>query len=130
MTDKVESIRKEIERRIRCLKVYKGQGVVLVAGVKDHLRDLLSFIDSMQEDDVPEYSCFETIYKCGKKPHWNVGDTLAFYEFYSDREGENVLGKVTKVELMKDIEDWFYTFEDGSVWDEESLLNEETYKKK
>ena len=83
-----------------------------------------------KEDDVPEYSYFETIYKCGKKPHWNVGDTLAFYEFYSDREGENILGKVAKVEVNEEVDDWLYTFEDGSIYDEETLLNEETYKKK
>lgn len=76
-----------------------------------------------------EYSCFETTYKCGRKPHWNVGDTLAYYEFYSDREGEHILGKITKVEFDEEQCDWFYTFEDGSVYDEQSLLEEQTYKK-
>jgi len=64
-----------------------------------------------------------------QKPHWNVGDTLAYYGFYSDREGECVLGKVTNVEFNEEQCDWFYTFEDGSVYDEQSLLEDQTYKK-
>ena len=67
--------------------------------------------------------------KDDQQPHWNVGDTLAYYGFYSDREGECVLGKVTKVEFDKEQCDWFYTFEDGSVYDEQSLLEDQTYKK-
>ena len=47
----------------------------------------------------------------------------------SDREGECVLGKVTKVEFDEEQCDWFYTFEDGSICDEQSLLEEQTYKK-
>ena len=77
----------------------------------------------------PEYSCFETTYQCGKKPRWNIGDILAYYEFYSDREGEYVLGKVTKAEYDEEQCDWFYTLESGRVYDEQSLLEEETYKK-
>ena len=64
-----------------------------------------------------------------QNPHWNVGDTLAYYGFYSDREGECVLGKVTNVEFDEEQCDWFYTFEDGSVYDEQSLLEDQTYKK-
>ena len=64
-----------------------------------------------------------------QKPHWNVGDTLAYYGFYSDREGECVFGKVTNVEFDEEQCDWFYTFEDGSVYDEQSLLEDQTYKK-
>jgi len=86
-------------------------------------------VKEMEEYKQPEYSCSETIYKCGKKPHWNIGDILAYYEFYSDREGECVLGKVINVELNEEQGDWFYTFEDGDQYYEASLLENETYKK-
>jgi len=54
---------------------------------------------------------------------------LAYYEFYSNREGECVLGKVINVELNEEQGNWFYTFEDGDQYDEASLLENETYKK-
>ena len=95
----------------------------------DYMIRFKNIIDSMKTDVQPEHSCIESVYQCGKKPHWNVGDTLAYYEFYSDREGECVLGKVTKVEFDEEQCDWFYTFEDGSVYDEQSLLEDQTYKK-
>ena len=88
--------------------------------------------DSLLEEskkEQPEYSFIESTYRCGKKPRWNIGDTLAYYEFTSDCEGERVLGKITDVELDEDIEDWVYIFEDGYRCDEESLLSDETYKK-
>lgn len=95
---------------------------------------LIPFIDTLEVKEVveckqPEYSYFKTTYQCGKKPRWNIGDTLAYYEFYTDREGEHVLGKVTKVDFDKEQCDWFYTLEGGSVYDEQSLLEDETYKK-
>jgi hypothetical protein len=80
------------------------------------------------EDMQPEYSRIEHLYQCGKKPRWNIGDTLAFYEVYSDSEGEYELGKVTKVKFDEEQCDWVYTFEDGSAYDEESLLVDQTYK--
>lgn len=83
----------------------------------------------MNDDVQPEHSYIESVYRCGKKPHWNIGDTLAYYEFYSNREGECELGKVIKVKFDEEQCDWFYTFEDGSVYDEQSLLEDETYKK-
>lgn len=92
-------------------------------------REHVSPQKQQQEDEQPEYSFIETIYRCGKNPRWNIGDTLAYYEFTSDSEGEFVLGKVTNVEFDKEYEDWLYTFEDGSQYDEESLLSDKTYKK-
>ena len=86
-------------------------------------------VKEVEECKQPEYGYFETTYQYGIKPRWNIGDTLAYYEFYTDREGEYVLGKVTKVDFDKEQCDWFYTFEDGKVSDEQSLLEEETYKK-
>lgn len=128
MNKQVEQIRAEIERQ----KDVFRPSIASINGnsAKVVLQDLLNFIDDMEEEDQqPEYSCFETIYKRGKKTHWNIGDTLAFYESYSDKEGECVLGKVTRVELEEEEDDWFYTFEDGNVYDEQSLLEDKTYKK-
>ena len=128
MNKQVEQIRAEIERQ----KDVFRPSIASINGssVKIVLQDLLNFIDDMEEEvQQPEYSCIETTYKCGKKPHWNIGDTLAYYEFYSDREGEYVLGKVTNVEFDEEQCDWFYTFENGSICDEQSLLEDQTYKK-
>lgn len=83
----------------------------------------------IEKKEQPEHSFIATIYRCGKNPHWSIGDTLAYYEFTSDCEGEIVLGKVTNVEFDEEYDDWLYTFEDGDQCDEESLLNYETYKK-
>lgn len=128
MNKQVEQIRAEIERQ----KDIFRPSIASINGnsTKVVLQDLLNFIDDIEEEEQqPEHDYFETIYKCGKKPHWNIGDTLAYYEFYSDREGECVLGKVTKVEFDEEQCDWFYTFEDGSLSDEQSLLEDQTYKK-
>lgn len=83
------------------------------------------------EDVQSEHSRIESIYQCGKKPRWNVGDTLAHHVFYSDRRGECVWGKVVKIEFDDEEKrcDWFYTFEDGIGVYEELLLEEQTYKK-
>ena len=67
-------------------------------------------------------------YKRGKEPRWKVGDTLAYYECYNDYEGEVVYGKVTKIELDEDLDDWLYCFDDN-CWDsEECMLDNETYR--
>jgi len=115
----------EIERRITTYKNVSGEDRRI-----DDLISLKNFLDTLEvvEYKQPEYSYFE--YQFGIKPRWNIGDTLAYYEFYTDREGEYVLGKVTKVDFDKEQCDWFYTFENGSIYDEQSLLEEETYKKK
>lgn len=100
-------------------------------GYKDALYKINTLeVKDVQEYEQPDYSCFETTYKCGKKPHWNVGDTLAYYEFCSDREGEHVLGKVANVRFDEEQSDWIYTFEGGRLYEEELLLEDETYKKK
>lgn len=125
----------EIKRQLSAIDNFPELTATQVAvseGNKVILTKLLSSLDNLEVKEVveceqPEHSCFE--YQCGKKPHWNIGDTLAYYEFYTDREGEHVLGKVTKVDFDKEQCDWFYTFKDGSVYDEQSLLEDETYKK-
>ena len=127
MTDK-ETILAEIER---LRGEYKSDRHERYAA-KCVLDKIIHFINSLPEEpevENPEYSFIETIYRCGKKPNWNIGDTLAYYKFTSNEEGEIVLGKITNVELDEEYEDWFYTFEDGYQVEEESLLINETYKK-
>lgn len=81
-----------------------------------------------EEDEQPEYGYLSTEYVHGKKSRWNVGDVLAYYICTSNEEGEYPIGKITNVEFDEE-DGWVYTFEDGSVWDEQSLFEEEAYKK-
>lgn len=89
-------------------------------------KDALSLIISLQQEQ-PEYGYLSTEYVNGKKSRWNAGDVLAYYVCTSNEEGEYLLGKIINVEFDED--GWVYTFEDGSVWDEQSLVEEEVYKK-
>lgn len=66
----------------------------------------------------------------GEKPKFKVGDNLAFYEFYHDYEGEELLGKVKSVELDKEEDDWTYEFENGYWCTERSLIDDEAYIKR
>ena len=97
-------------------------------GFQQAVKIMLGMLTEISNEETPEHSVIEKTYVCGKKPRWNVGDTLAYYEFYSDREGEYVLGKITDVKLDEDETDWVYTFDDGDIYDERSLLEEETYR--
>ena len=80
-----------------------------------------------EQDEQPEYGYLSTEYINGKKSRWNAGDVLAYYVCTSNEEGEYLLGKIVNVEFDED--GWVYTFEDESVWDEQSLVEEEAYKK-
>lgn len=82
-----------------------------------------------EEYQRPKHSYHETIYHCGTEPTWKVGDVLAEYEFYTDREGEYVYGKVIDIRMNEDETDWVYTFEDGSMENECTLIHEQAYKK-
>ena len=75
----------------------------------------------------PEHSHY--VYIRGEKPKFNVGDNLAFYEFYNDYEGEQLLGNVKSVEYAAYLDDWTYTFENGTWYTEEELISEEAYIK-
>lgn len=90
--------------------------------------ELLSHLRINQEP-VTNYGYIEEVYHRGKDPLWNVGTTLAQYEFYSDREGELVLGEITDVKLDETGEVWLYTFKDGGFAYENDLLSEEAYIK-
>jgi hypothetical protein len=84
-------------------------------------------METNNEVQKPKHSYFETIYHCGSESMWKVGDILAMYEFYSDREGEHVFGEVINVEM--DGDDWCYTFKNGNIMYEADLISEQTYKK-
>lgn len=125
----VEKIKKEINR----LKEYytKLQEEKAVYDIAIFFADdLLEYIEKLEEESVPQHSYSETIYHVGKEPRWKIGDNLAYYQFYSDYEGEYDFGKITNVEFNEEYEDWYYTFEDGDTCSEEELIREEAYKKK
>ena len=126
LLNKLEEIQTEYKRRMHDAQA--KEDYIFASGLCGATARIIKLVKD-DEDVQPEHSCIKSVYQCGKKPHWNVGDTLAYYGFYSDREGECVLGKVTKVEFDEEQCDWFYTFEDGSLSDEQSLLEDQTYKK-
>ena len=88
-------------------------------------------IKIVKTDERPETSSF--IYVAGKNPKFKVGDVIAVYRFYSDYEGEDVYGTVSKVEFDEEIEDWVYYFsgKKGEYFEtEETLIQEQAYVKK
>ena len=70
------------------------------------------------------------VYVCGTSPLFSVGDVLAIYEFYHDYEGEMVLGKVKNISFDEDYDDWLYELDDGDFYCENTLLEDEAYRKK
>ena len=97
---------------------------------------LLSFLNTLEVKEIettktPKHSYFETIYHCGAEPIWKVGDILATYECYSDREGEYVYGEV--IDVKNGENDWIYTMKGdlGEYEDvcEKELISQEAYKK-
>lgn len=91
----------------------------------------LQHIDSLQQeqpDEQPEYGYLYTEHVHGKKSRWSVGDVLAYYISTSTQEGEYLLGKIVNVEFDEE-DGWIYTFEDDGASDEQSLVEEGTYKK-
>lgn len=81
-----------------------------------------------EQEEQPEYGYLSTEYVQGRKSRWNVGDVLAKYICTSNEEGEYPIGKIVNVEFDEE-DGWVYTFEDESAWDEQSLVEEEFYKK-
>ena len=90
-------------------------------------------VKDIETPKVPKHSYFETIYHCGTEPMWKIGDTLAVYEFYSDREGEHVYGKVVDVRNDETYDDWVYTMKRdfGEYEDmcENELISQQAYRK-
>ncbi len=94
---------------------------------KSEIIDIITSLQQEESEEQPEYGYLSTEYIQGRKSRWNVGDVLAQYICTSNEEGEYPIGKIVNVEF--DEEGWVYTFEDESVWDEQSLVEEEVYKK-
>lgn len=92
------------------------------------IKKLITSLQQEQPDEQPEYGYLSTEYVYGKKSRWSVGDVLAYYICTSNEEGEDVLGKIVNVEFNEE-DEWIYTFEDESTWDEQSLVEEGAYKK-
>lgn len=91
---------------------------------KEEVDEMYNFLNSQKYQ---EHSSIG--YTRGKEPRWKVGDTLAYYECCSDHEGEVLYGKVIKIELDEELDDWYYCFDD-ECWDsEECMLENETYVK-
>lgn len=95
--------------------------------MKKELNSILEEIKKATSYTPPKHSRFETIYVVGSEPMWKVGDTLAYYEFECDREGEVIVGEV--VCITYEDEDWLYKFENGSIWSEADLISEQVYRK-
>ena len=95
------------------------------------LKRTINIITSLQQeqpDEQPEYGYLSTEYVNGKKSIWSVGDVLAYYICTSNEEGEYLLGKIVNVEFNEE-DGWIYTFEDKSILDEQSLVEDGAYKK-
>ena len=100
-------------------------------GKREEAFSILTIVESLQqeqEEEQPEYGYLSTEFVHGKKPKWNVGDVLAYYICTSNEEGEYPLGKIVNVEFDEE-DGWVYTFDDESTWDEQSLFEEDAYKK-
>lgn len=96
----------------------------------EEYEEMHNFLEAQR---MPEHGCHQ--WCRGKEPRWKVGDILAYYECYSDYEGEQILGEITKVEYDEYLDDWKYFFKDDTepeedeYWNgEERLVNEECYK--
>lgn len=90
-------------------------------------------VKEIEENEQPEYSSRETVYRCGKKPRFKVGDVVACYESYADFEREYEYGIVIKVEFDEEEEDRVYTFDrlrrENSIRLERELVSDEAYAK-
>ena len=89
----------------------------------EELDEMYNFLNSQKYQERSSI-----VYKRGKEPRWNVGDTLAYYECYNDYEGEVSYGKVTKIELDENLDDWLYCFDDNCWESEECMIENETYR--
>ena len=61
----------EIDRRIKNLYPKGGQGMVLTKILKDHYEDLLSFINTIEVKEVPEWKPAAIAYKKDRLPRYD-----------------------------------------------------------
>ena len=122
----IEKIKEHLNDRINTLK---DSAKIEDSGAFYECKEILEYINKLEEECIPEKSYYEQIYHVGKKPKWDVGDELAYYMFTSDEEGEITLGVVTDVE--EGVDDWYYTLDenDKELYTESELISYETYRK-
>lgn len=131
-----EKLKAEIERRIIEHRKSLKKDIALISeamlkgslGAYESMEHFITSLQQEESDEQPEYGYLSTEYVHGKKSRWNVDDILAYYISTSNEEGEYPLGKIVNVEFDKE-DGWVYTFENESMWDEQSLVEEEAYKK-
>lgn len=93
---------------------------------EEQYKEMNAFLDANR---MPERGCNK--WCMGEKPRWKVGDYLAYYELYSDYEGEGFYGEIVRIEKDDDFGDWLYTFKDEEgeyAISEESLYDNDCYQ--
>ena len=98
----------------------------------EEYREMKCFLEAQR---MPEHECHQWYRGKDKESRWKVGNILAYYKCYSDYEGEQILGEITKVEYDEYLDDWKYYFkndtepDNGEYWEgEERLVNNDCYK--
>lgn len=124
----IEQLKETNKPSIKRISEYIQGGIYGFDIAVEKILAIIATLQQEQPDEQPEYGYLSTEYVHGKKPRWSVGDVLAYYICTSNEEGEDILGKIVNVEFDEE-DGWVYTFEDESVRDEQSLVEEETYKK-
>ena len=119
MTD-IAKVKYEIERRIESLKVVPGQGMMLVEGTRNHLKDLLSYVESIEPISLTDLDEACNKWVDENEPHypdisWDTCDekmTEAFRagaewcasqgnSFYYDLKGRNTIENLDMYALRK-----------------------------
>ncbi len=127
ITTTKDKIKEFLEKELKIHTDWAGSGLELKHrnwSVEDIANAMFEYLKGNQVEDVqPEHSKIVETYIVGKNPKWKVGDNLAYYVLTSDLEGEQPLGKIASIEYDEYLEDWEYTFDNGSSDLEESLLD-------
>lgn len=105
----------------------------LISGI-DKGMDIVSRIDivEIEREENPRYC-----YICGKKPCYEVGDTIAEYVDYGKYgdygEYEEVYGEIVSVKYDEELCDWNYEIknkgEEVELYTEQELCDNDVYKK-
>ena len=131
ITTTKDKIKEFLEKELKIHTDWTGSGLELKHrnwSIEDITNAMFEYLKENQvEDEQPEHSKIVETYIVGKNPKWKVGDTLAYYDLTTDREGEQPLGKIASIEYDEYLEDWVYVFDNNSSELEETLLDIEAY---
>lgn len=131
ITTTKDKIREFIEKELTVHTEWPSSGLALKnrnCSIEDITNAMFEYLKENQvEDEQPEHSKIVETYIVGKNPKWKVGDTLAYYVFTSDLEGEQPLGKITNIDYNGYYDDWEYTFDGDYDWLEQTLIEQEAY---